>query len=54
METLQDRREQLCLNFALKCTKHSKSKEMFPLNVTPTIGTRYHEKSKDQINLFNF
>ena len=48
IETLQDRREQLCLNFAIKCVKHPKSKEMFPLNPNPTIGTRYHEKFKVQ------
>ena len=29
---MHDRREQLCLNFALKCVKNPKSAQMFPLN----------------------
>ena len=29
--TLEERREHLCLKFALKCTKNEKTKEMFPL-----------------------
>ena len=37
METLKDRREYLCLNFALKCTKNKKVKDMFPLT------TKIHE-----------
>ena len=32
LETLSDRRETLCLNFALKCTKNEKLSHMFPLN----------------------
>ena len=32
METLSNRREQLCLQFAQKCTKHPKLQHMFPLN----------------------
>ena len=32
MQSLYDRREQLCLNFALKCVKNPKSAQMFPLN----------------------
>ena len=32
METLEARRETLCLNFALKCVKNTRMKEMFPLN----------------------
>ena len=31
METLNDRREELCLKFALKAVKNSKMKAMFPL-----------------------
>ena len=32
METLSNRREQLCLQFAQKCTMHPKLQYMFPLN----------------------
>ena len=32
METLVVRREELCLNFALKCTKSNKLTNMFPKN----------------------
>ena len=31
LETLKERREQLCLNFDTKCTKNEKLKHMFPL-----------------------
>ena len=30
METLKERRENLCLNFAIKCVKNPKTKKMFP------------------------
>ena len=33
MDSLLDRREQLCLNFAIKCLKNKKMKTMFPLNL---------------------
>ena len=32
IESLKDRREQLCLNFAKKCIKNQKTKDMFPEN----------------------
>ena len=32
METLDDRRESLCLRFALKCTKNPTTKHMFAEN----------------------
>ena len=32
IESLSDRREKLCLKFAKKCSKHEKTKQMFPLN----------------------
>ena len=38
------KREELCLSFALKCLKHPKSNEMFPLNDKPNIETRNQEK----------
>ena len=34
LETLRDRRDRLCLNFAKKCLKHDKTKDMFPLKET--------------------
>ena len=32
IESLEDRREEICLNFAKKCVKNKKLKSMFPLN----------------------
>ena len=32
METLKDRRKQLCLNFAIKCQRNPKTSDMFPEN----------------------
>ena len=32
LDSLSNRREQLCLEFAKKCTKHPKLKHIFPLN----------------------
>ena len=32
IESLNSRRQELCLNFAMKCTKNEKMKHMFPLN----------------------
>ena len=44
METLESRRETLCLNFAIKCTKSEKLKHMFPANnKTHEMGTRNQE-----------
>ena len=45
LDTLYDRREQLCLNFALKCLKHPKFKNMFPENV------KQHEMKTRKIEL---
>ena len=44
LETLFDRRESLCLKFAKKCTKHSKAKELFPLNPEVKHHIRNREK----------
>ena len=47
--SLDERREQLCLSFALKCTKHNKHKNMFPLNQkSHNMQTRFTEKYKVQ------
>ena len=47
MDTLNDRREQRCLNFALKCLKHPSFKNMFPEN-GKQMKTRKIDKSKVQ------
>jgi hypothetical protein len=49
LETLSDRRETLCLNFAVKCTKNDKLSHMFPLNQkNHDMETRHEEKYKVQ------
>ena len=49
LETLDERREQLCLKFALKCSKNEKAKKMFPLNEkTHIMNTRKTEKCQVQ------
>ena len=47
IDSLYDRREELCLSFARKCTKsaNSQARSIFPPNQThTTVGTRYPEK----------
>ena len=44
LETLYDRRQKRCLEFALKNVKHNRNKKMFPLNLT--MDTR-KENMKD-------
>ena len=47
METLAERRKQLCLSFALKCRKNPKTKNMFPENQKMhTMKTRNTERYK--------
>ena len=47
IESLKDRRESLCLNFAQKCTKNIRTKDMFPMNKKMhTMETRKQEKYK--------
>ena len=45
LQTLSDRGDQLCYKFAEKCTRNSKTSDMFPLNI-PTNNTRHPEKYK--------
>ena len=45
LEKLEDRRKQLCLNFAEKCVKNSKHAHMFPKTLVPS-KTRKFKKSK--------
>ena len=52
LDTLKQRREQLCLSFALKCLKHPKFKKMFPENQKEhEMSTRDKEKYKVQFAL---
>ena len=45
LETLEERREYLCLKFAQKCTKNEKTQKMFPLNrKNHHMDTRNREK----------
>ena len=49
LPTLSERREQLCLSFAIKCVKHPKTTDMFPLNnKIHAINTRNTEKYQVQ------
>ena len=43
---LKERRAKLCLNFAKKCLKYEKSKDMFPLNAPHSHHSRSHETYK--------
>ena len=54
LETLKERREQLCMNFALKCLKNPKFKDMFPINnKSHEMDTRITEKYEVQFALTN-
>ena len=47
LETLSNRREFLCLNFAQKCVKNKKTEHMFPLNIKQhDMKTRHEDKYK--------
>ena len=49
LQTLEERRESLCLNFARKCVQNEQLKKMFPLNNrTYEMNTRHKEKYKVQ------
>ena len=49
IETLAERREILCLNFALKCVKNERMKTMFPVNEKlHSMKTRNEDKFKVQ------
>ena len=43
LETLKNRRNKLCMNFAKKCTKNGNNDDIFPLNPSE-VNTRSHEK----------
>ena len=45
LDSLKDRREELCYKFANKCTKSEKSKDLFPLRLKEhAMETREQEK----------
>ena len=44
METLEKRREKLCLNFAKKCLKSERMKTIFPENEKSSMKTRNQER----------
>ena len=49
LETLEDRRKNLCLNFAKKCLKNARMKKMFPLNMKKhNMNTRHMQKYRIQ------
>ena len=48
LQTLDERREEICLNFARKCVKNEQFKQMFPLNKQTNMKTRHKEKYKVQ------
>ena len=58
METLEDRRENLCLKFAQRCLKNDKAKKMFPINQKSGMKTRkmekYHVQHANTDRLQNF
>ena len=54
LETLKDRREQLCMNFAFKCLKNPRFTDMFPLNnKSHEMNTRVEDKYEVQFALTN-
>ena len=51
IQTLADRREQRCLDFTLKCTKHERNRRMFPAN--PQYNNRVRGSEPYQVNFGN-
>ena len=43
LDSLKDRRTQLCVTFAKKCVKSEQNRHLFPLN-PKLVNTRPHEK----------
>ena len=48
LQTLAERRNKLCLNFAKKCLKHKNTKDLFPLNSSESLEVRNREKFQVQ------
>ena len=49
LKTLYERRENRCLDFALKSTKHERNNRLFPLK-TSTSDYEVREKEKFHVN----
>ena len=51
LQKLVDRRNQLCYNFAKKCTKNPKTSDMFPLNLKSlNISSKKYRSSSLKYN----
>ena len=46
LETMAQRRENRCLKFSIKASKHPQQKSLFPLNPNSKHNVRHHEKYK--------
>ena len=44
LKTLAERRKEMCLKFAVRCTKHPRASKMFPLNKVSSHNLRRREK----------
>ena len=44
LQTLHERRKDLCLKFAKKCLKNNRANDIFPLNTVADTATRHREK----------
>ena len=44
LQTLHERRKDLCLKFAKKCLKNNRANDIFPLNTVTDTATRHREK----------
>ena len=49
LQTLKSRRDKSCLDFSLKCVKHSKNRRLFPLN-TRTFGQEQKTMETYEVN----
>ena len=49
LQTLKSRRDKRCLDFSLKCVKHSKNRRLFPLN-TRTFGQEQKTMETFEVN----
>ena len=50
LETLNSRREQRCLNFALKCLKHENNSRLFPINPISDEAASLREREYYHVN----
>ena len=52
LATLELRRQQLCLNFAVKCVKNPKHSHMFPKTNLHQLRTTNYRKCKNERDFF--